>query len=240
MACKNCKNSILSSSSSIIPAPKCNGDCPEVYTCEDNILSDCIFYTGPEQTCIDVQQDDNLTIIIQKINAACANQQDVDGCSVKTSSTDACCGYLSDKIASDNLSVAEESYSCPTGGTGVKLKINTKQFSYVAPNLNSGWIAGGGGFQVVQYGTNGTGDIRLRGTAYTTSFTGSNTRIFTLPAGYRPTATRKFIVNSNNIGQEYGYPIFVEIRNNGEVHVDASPLTGIITIYFDGIFFENY
>ena len=91
------------------------------------------------------------------------------------------------------------------GGTGVA--------------FNTGWGNFGSGYQTAAYRKDSRGRVFLRGV--TTRSSGVLTTMFTLPSGYRPSATALFAVSANGA---FGA---VEVRTDGTVVLTAGTATGV-------------
>jgi hypothetical protein len=93
------------------------------------------------------------------------------------------------------------------------------------------WGNKGGGFESVGFFKDRLGMVRLQGTAGETGPAGIP--IFVLPVGYRPAATRRFVVFNENISPPYDT---VDIAADGRV-TKASP-GSTATLPLDGIEFR--
>lgn len=93
----------------------------------------------------------------------------------------------------------------------------------------------GGGYQTVQYRKNTLGEVELRGSATV----GNNGVVFTLPAGYRPSAMRAFTLLQfgGENAEQATTVIGCRIDTGGNVVVDASAAGAVAS--FDGIRFST-
>lgn len=208
MACTDCKDSIISQTPSLIPGTKCNGDCPEEITCLDIIGSNCVFYSGANLTCSEINYGDTITEAIVKINAKLCEQ---DSCGVKVTSTDPCCGFLESKIvAGVGISIIKQTAN-PSGCE--RLLISTDPGSLTWTNINLPVQLTNlavSGYQIPQYSNkDALGRVWFRGSfTFNTQLPSGNTINLstTLPANSRPLATRlstggyfKTIINGTSI-----------------------------------------
>jgi hypothetical protein len=106
---------------------------------------------------------------------------------------------------------------------------------YTAPVFAAGWANVGGAYVLAGFNKDRSGIVRLRGLVRRVS--GMSLTIFTLPTGFRPTATHQFPARCGD-----GSLCFIEVSANGEVRFDgpggvatAAP-SGSLTL--DGISFD--
>lgn len=103
------------------------------------------------------------------------------------------------------------------------------QEAWTAPTLNTGWVAFGPGWGNAAYFKDSMGIVHLGGTVKRTS--GSDTTIFTLPSGYRPSVNRSF----PSIGSDAAATI--DALSTGVVRCGV----GNVSVYLllDGITFDT-
>ncbi|BAS54243.1 hypothetical protein NIES2135_05070 [Leptolyngbya boryana NIES-2135] len=107
--------------------------------------------------------------------------------------------------------------------------------SWQTAALINGWTSStGGGFPTIAYRKLPTGAVVLQGVA--TKTTPANSVIFTLPTGYRPSATRRFVSMDT-------VPAVIDIASSGDVSIvftftgsGSPPATAFVVL--DGIRFE--
>lgn len=98
MPCLDC----LDDSKTLIPAPECQGDCPDDLGCVDIVNSNCVI-VNPALPCVNQTSGVNLSTALQAIDAKlCQNSSNVSTCKVKVSATDECCDFLNPKIGVGN------------------------------------------------------------------------------------------------------------------------------------------
>jgi hypothetical protein len=96
---------------------------------------------------------------------------------------------------------------------------------WTAPTFTNSWVNFAGGFQVAGFRLIGT-RVYLRGLVNSGT---SNTSIFTLPAGYRPTAAEIFIIDFNLTAGE------LRIATTGTVVPNLTGYVSLTGINFDTI-----
>lgn len=105
--------------------------------------------------------------------------------------------------------------------------------------LSSGIAAFGSGYQTPQYCLDGSGMVRLRGLLQNTSAStlAIGTVLATLPAGFRPAATRGFTVESSLPASSY-QATRLEVSAAGTMYLSfyALPPTGYV--FLDGLSFD--
>jgi hypothetical protein len=74
--CPNCNKSILNQTPSLIGTTKCNNPCPPEGVCDDQIPSNCVFYSGQNLSCSGIQNGDTLTTSLTKIESKLCLVQD--------------------------------------------------------------------------------------------------------------------------------------------------------------------
>ncbi len=99
-------------------------------------------------------------------------------------------------------------------------------FTWNALTLQNSWVAYGSPSESPSYTKNEYGIVALKGGIKDGS---TGTVCATLPAGYRPAATRGFITYSLN-----STPAFVLVAANGEITIESGDTTGLS---LDGIMF---
>ena len=117
----------------------------------------------------------------------------------------------------------------------VKTDGTLAQPAWTAVTFNTGFANAGGGYQTVQYRKNSLGEVELRGSATV----GNNGTVFTLPAGYRPSADRAFVLLQFG-GEDADAATTVigcHITSAGAVEVAASSAGAVAS--FDGIRFST-
>jgi hypothetical protein len=101
--------------------------------------------------------------------------------------------------------------------------------AWSAPTLQNSWVNFGGGFTNAGYRLNGT-TVLVRGTIKNGTIT-SGTLLFTLPAGYRPTATHELVGYASG-----GTTWMAQIATNGQVTIGNGGNAAGITM--DGMTFS--
>lgn len=99
------------------------------------------------------------------------------------------------------------------------------------PGFQNGWTDLDSGFQIEQYGADGTGKIYLRGVLVIGSITDGNV-LFTLPSGYRP-STEQFIQSA----AESFYITQLNIQTNGNVQWNNVGNTNVTVGQFMPLYF---
>jgi hypothetical protein len=90
MACVDCKDNIINKTPSLIGEPKCGSDCPPETTCDGGyIASTCVYYSGNNLACTEINYGDTLSEVIQQLD---------NKYGVRVTSDDNCCGFLNDKL----------------------------------------------------------------------------------------------------------------------------------------------
>lgn len=101
---------------------------------------------------------------------------------------------------------------------------------WTTPSLSASWVAFGSGFEPLKYRKDPFGRVEFEGTVKSGTTT-DNTTLFTLPVGYRPSATKVFMVNTQSITsgatsvvaevavQSSGAVQIVNVGSNTFVHV---------------------
>jgi len=90
MACVDCKDNIINKTPSLIGEPKCGSDCPPETTCDGGyIASTCVYYSGNNLACTEINYGDTLSEVIQKLDSKYG---------VRVTDNDNCCGSLNDKL----------------------------------------------------------------------------------------------------------------------------------------------
>jgi len=109
----------------------------------------------------------------------------------------------------------------------------TSDSAWVEPSLQNGWVNFGGGFANVRYRKDGN-TIHLSGSAAPGTLT-LDTLIFTLPAGYRPSATIKMTSPTlQTLSLALGH---INIESDGSVRWEGPAL--LVTLAaFDGLSFH--
>jgi hypothetical protein len=74
--CPNCNKSILNQTPYLIGTTKCNNPCPPEGVCDDQIPSNCVFYSGQNLSCSGIQNGDTLTTSLTKIESKLCLVQD--------------------------------------------------------------------------------------------------------------------------------------------------------------------
>jgi hypothetical protein len=118
-----------------------------------------------------------------------------------------------------------------------------QETSYTAPSFNSTWANYGGGILAAGYRKVDQKTIRLRGTAKVGSSTiSSGTKIFTLPAGYRPSGHSLHAAVGFKSGTGY-FVVEVDILSTGDVipywSVGSLSTAGPDYVILDGITFDT-
>lgn len=75
-SCPNCNKSILNQTPYLIGTTKCNNPCPPEGVCDDQIPSNCVFYSGQDLSCSGIQNGDTLTTSLTKIESKLCLVQD--------------------------------------------------------------------------------------------------------------------------------------------------------------------
>jgi hypothetical protein len=102
--------------------------------------------------------------------------------------------------------------------------------TWTAPTLLNSWVNFGAPFSTVGYFMDRSGFVHLRGSVKNGT---ASAVIFVLPAGYRPSATKRFAVNSGTGG---GTTAAVTVDSSGNV----TPLAGATSQYdVEGITFDT-
>jgi hypothetical protein len=90
MACVDCKDNIINKTPSLIGEPKCGSDCPPETTCDEGyIASTCVYYSGNNLACTEINYGDTLSEVIQQLDSKYG---------VRVTDNDNCCGFLNDKV----------------------------------------------------------------------------------------------------------------------------------------------
>lgn len=88
--CVSCKDNIINKTPSLIGDPKCGSDCPPETTCDGGyIASTCVYYSGNDLACTEINYGDTLSEVIQKLD---------NKYGVRVTDNDNCCGFLNDKL----------------------------------------------------------------------------------------------------------------------------------------------
>jgi len=106
----------------------------------------------------------------------------------------------------------------------------TTSVAYAAPTLSTNWSDLGGGFAASGYMKDATGRVYLRGTIKKSVAVTPAETLFTLPSGFRPSASRGWAVPSNSA---FGY---VTITSAGVVAVQVG---NAAFLCLDGISFDT-
>jgi hypothetical protein len=77
-------------------------------------------------------------------------------------------------------------------------KIDKQENNWIAPVLGNGWVNFGSGYAEAKYMKDNLGFVHLRGMVKSGNIGAS---IFTLPVGFRPSATLNFVVASNGLAK---------------------------------------
>lgn len=201
--------------------------------CLSTNYTSCIFYTGKTYSTavdgIEICLGKSLNVILETIIDRILSIE--DACTVKVSSTDECCGYLSEKITSDSLdieTVTDEETGCET------LSIEIPTPTWEAITLGTTFTNQGNENARASVYLN---KVELRGRITGSSIT-TTTTICTLDTEYRPANTRYINVNVNNSGNYY--PGIIQIQSTGVTSIlcNTSGWTGTSgTFSINGYYF---
>ena len=162
MACPNCNKTVYTNQKSNIGLPDCQPNCPEQVDCDGNVtLSDCIA-VNVDLTCAETVAGDSLSTVLTAIDEKLC--ESTGNCTVSVTADDTCCGYLSDKLTSDNQSILIEVLTDEPSGCQ-KINIETKPASIVWNNINlTSSFETISGYQIPQYSEPDTlGRVWFRG-----------------------------------------------------------------------------
>ncbi len=140
-------------------------------------------------------------------------------------------------LAADDMITGAGPYTFEYDGTRF-LKISGPPTAWVGFAFANSWSDQGGGIQTGQYMKDNSGRVWLRGSIKPGTTT-ANTNMFTLPAGYRPSATRvlHYLTLNTNAGPEPGQ---ISIYSDGTVLFEAT-LAGTVSIVdLEAISFSVY
>lgn len=115
-----------------------------------------------------------------------------------------------------------------TRSTTVAAMADLRKGTWQAPSLNAPWTNYGETFANAAYRKDGN-RVQLRGLVKAGA---SGSVIFTLPAGFRPSAQQIYVANC-----DAATPARVDIRSNGEVIVSQSPTGTLGELSLDGVAF---
>lgn len=188
MSCKDCKKGYIEGQKSLISSPKCNGDCPEDVGCPFPVYTNCIIYSGPDLSCLGVNNGDDFSVALANLETLCENSTgNSNACKVSINSDDTCCGYLSDKIASDTLDIT----TVTSGRNCLSLKVEEKLWTFNAITPLNGWI-NQPGFVAAQIAVKND-EVRFRGQIqFNSNLHTSPTTVFNLAASARPSVNLQF------------------------------------------------
>lgn len=171
MPCKNCKDSILNKTPTVIGSPLCTGDCPEDYVCLDITPAGCVSIQGKDDC---ITNGDTVQEQIDNIRDYVCNTVASQDIYVKVNSDDAVSGYLFDKFSQGDVYPVLDT----TNITAPKIKFvkQVKKFSTTPQSISNNLAA------CDQYYANGviintswttvtdtfldTSDITVSGTAF--------------------------------------------------------------------------
>ena len=126
--------------------------------------------------------------------------------------------------------------TAPSSPADGDLWVDTSTPTWTAPTFQNSWVNYGSEWNSAGYYKDANGVVHLRGLVKS----GSIGAIFTLPAGYRPTATWLFICASNSSATPPGYAR-VDINTSGSVSLNtysANSNNGWVSL--DGITFATF
>jgi hypothetical protein len=108
------------------------------------------------------------------------------------------------------------------------------------PAFATGWANQGGSFSTVAFRKIDPFRVELKGGAdHTTTAAAPNT-IFTLPTGYRPSTTRRYLVSNNPATATAPAPRGLHITNAGLVQVtNFAGTIDVGAVTFDGLIFQT-
>lgn len=206
--------------------------------CFSKTYTSCVFYTGSTYTtaddgiqiCLGESLNTTLETIIDRILSI------EDTCTVKVSSTDECCGYLSEKLDSPvgtlDITVSE------ADGSGCRtLDIDIPAPDWEAVTFESSFS--NQGTESARASVDGLDKVELRGRVTGSTIT-TTTTVTTLGTAFRPTDTRFINVNVNNNGNYY--PGVLQIASTGVVSIlcNTSGWTGTSgTFSINGYFWKD-
>lgn len=128
------------------------------------------------------------------------------------------------------------SATAPSSPSDGDLWVDSSTPSWTAPTFQNSWTNYGSEWNTAGYYKDANGVVHLRGLVKS----GSIGAIFTLPSGYRPTATWLFICASNSSATPPGYAR-VDVNNSGVVSLNtysANSNNGWVSL--DGITFATF
>jgi hypothetical protein len=225
--CPDCKQSILSQTSTIIGNAKCNPICPEEVTClEGSIPSSCVYYSGQTLPCTGVLYGNTISQAIQA---------------------------LSNEMFTITTTTLDIQYSTSSAGCKI-VSINNLGCQELVWNdigIEGDFIYpvefDGQSLQVPQYAKNEcTQQVYLRGTFALPEGADDPgiAALFTLPVGFRPINTRFYpyqLSPASGFDTTNSSP-FITIAPNGDVipaEVAGATANTFLIYCLDGIFFET-
>jgi hypothetical protein len=116
--------------------------------------------------------------------------------------------------------------------TNISYIANNGAVTWVTPSILNGSVNYGGPFTTLQYGKTSDGVVMLKGLIKGGTMT-TNTRVFTLPAGFRP-ASRQLLS-----GVSYDFHSRIDVLPNGDVYIMGGGNTNWISFDAVSFFAEN-
>lgn len=219
MSCSDCKDSILNSSGANIPDPLCQENCPEDVGCADTISSTCVIYQGADIDCLNVENGQSVTEVVEALGVLCNDMQNsLTSCKVKTNADDTCCDYLDQKIQSTDFDI-----SVATSPTNCKY-LNISDLDWTWTNIvpTPGYWASVKTYDptwaTLQYGVK-RDEVQLKGGIL--RFAVGNTLAFTLPLSVAPSEKKVYQIPYMPGNNTYSVVATVTIATNGQVRVNA-------------------
>lgn len=246
MACKNCKNSYYVNEESNIGNPLCQGDCDPDIDCDGNvILANCVTITA-NLACSGAVAGESVQEALELLDAKVC--ETTTNCTVSVTEDDTCCGYLSDKLVSNNQSIVFTVVTSESGCQKINAEVNPSALTWNNLNLTTNFSTSfTPTYQTPQYSDpDGLGRIWYRGTFRLadgiTLTSGGILSVITATLGvnYRPAFARTYF--NGKAGQNGTVPLQVLFLNNGNIQVkNTSGVTADAKsiISLDGFFLEK-
>jgi len=242
MACPNCNKTVYTNQKSNIGLPDCQPNCPEQVDCDGNVtLSDCIA-VNVDLTCAETVAGDSLSTVLTAIDEKLC--ESTGNCTVSVTADDTCCGYLFDKLTSDNQSVTFEILD-NAGCQKINIEVNPSTIVWHNLNLTSSFSTIPN-YQPPQYSDpDALGRVWFRGSATCSPTTflpaGSITNFITaaLPTNVRPQYIRTTF--NGKVAGIYSQVPQILINTNGMIQIKNSTTATLDAkgiICFDGFVIE--